>query len=175
MTTKPAQACGTPAAGGACFGPQLMHVPDEAQSCHSTGCDETPGDHMGVTAAAAVSKAFSCLSNGNHRAHYDRYGEDEDAVGRRPSQGGGAYGPADFDPDEIFNMFFGGGAFGGRRVAGIQLLPCSAVSCASHACSHLLLDALVSVPGWSKHFNVACRDDMPHCREQLYLRQAQQV
>lgn len=81
---------------------------------------------MEVTVAAAVSKAFSCLSDGNHRAHYDRYGEDEDAVGRRPSQGGGAYGPADFDPDEIFNMFFGGGAFGGRRVHCILLLcqPC---------------------------------------------------
>ncbi|KAK9834652.1 hypothetical protein WJX74_006707 [Apatococcus lobatus] len=69
--------------------------------------------HKADEAFKAVSKAFSCLSDGNNRAHYDRYGEEED-VGRRASQGGGSYGQADFDPDEIFNMFFGGGSFGGR-------------------------------------------------------------
>ncbi len=56
-----------------------------------------------------MSKAFSCLSDGNNRAHYDRYGEEDELAPRSSRGGGGGYSQAEFDPDEIFNMFFGGG------------------------------------------------------------------
>ena len=66
---------------------------------------------------AAVSKAFSCLSDAQKRAAYDRYGEEEPGMSRTASRGPFA-GPGydEFDPNEIFNMFFGGG-FGGARSA----------------------------------------------------------
>lgn len=66
---------------------------------------------------AAVSKAFSCLSDAQKRAAYDRYGEEEPGMSRTTSRGPFA-GPGydEFDPNEIFNMFFGGG-FGGNRSA----------------------------------------------------------
>ena len=68
--------------------------------------------------AAAVSKSFSCLSDPQKRAAYDRYGEDQPGMGVR-SRGGPTFngqGFEDFDPNEIFNMFFGGG-FHGQRSA----------------------------------------------------------
>lgn len=63
----------------------------------------------------AVSKAFSCLSDADKRAAYDRYGHEDGAMaarqaaGHRGGGGGGFAAGGDFDPDEIFNMFFGGG------------------------------------------------------------------
>ena len=35
-------------------------------------------------------------------------------LGRRSRGGAGVYAQDQFDPDEIFNMFFGGGGFGPR-------------------------------------------------------------
>ena len=60
---------------------------------------------------AAVSRAFSCLSNGQKRAAYDRDGEERAPGAPRqwPPGGGGGSGFDDFDPEEIFNMFFNGG------------------------------------------------------------------
>ncbi|KAI8466699.1 MAG: DnaJ-like protein [Monoraphidium minutum] len=80
----------------------------------------------------AVSRAFSCLSDADKRAHYDRTGyESRDAAataaagrggGGRGPRAGGPFGPMgggfygdDIDPEEIFNMFFGAGAFGPQR------------------------------------------------------------
>eukprot|EP00873_Tetraselmis_striata_P041288 jgi/Tetstr1/461552/TSEL_006658.t1 len=62
----------------------------------------------------AVSRAFSCLSDSDKRAAYDRYGHEDGAMAARQAAGGqrgggGGFAQADFDPDEIFNMFFGGG------------------------------------------------------------------
>lgn len=72
-------------------------------------------------APAAVSRAYACLSDGDKRASYDRFGHEDphQALGRRGGGGGGGmrggmYAQDGFDPDEIFNMFFGGG-FGGAR------------------------------------------------------------
>ena len=61
--------------------------------------------------AAAVSRAYSCLSDPNQRAHYDRYGREESQMSRRGP--GAAANPQGFDPDELFNMFFGSGFQGG--------------------------------------------------------------
>ena len=65
--------------------------------------------------AAAVSKAFSCLSDAQKRAAYDRYGEDTPGMTRTRSQTPFGQDFDDFDPNEIFNMFFGGGFGGGMR------------------------------------------------------------
>lgn len=64
----------------------------------------------------AVSKAFSCLSDGDKRAAYDRYGDTEGTAmnGHRQHGAGPNFGGEGFDPEEIFNMFFNGG-FGGAR------------------------------------------------------------
>uniref|UniRef100_A0A061S2H6 DnaJ homolog subfamily B member 12 n=1 Tax=Tetraselmis sp. GSL018 TaxID=582737 RepID=A0A061S2H6_9CHLO len=70
----------------------------------------------------AVSKAFSCLSDAEKRAAYDRYGHEDGAMAARQAAGaarGGMYRTEeDFDPEEIFNMFFGGGfgQFGQTRM-----------------------------------------------------------
>ena len=60
--------------------------------------------------AAAVSKAFSCLSDASKRAAYDRYGEEQQpGLSRTRSTPFGGQDFDDFDPNEIFNMFFGRG------------------------------------------------------------------
>ncbi|KAK9832482.1 hypothetical protein WJX81_000719 [Elliptochloris bilobata] len=71
--------------------------------CTVRGADE---------AFKAVSRAFSCLSNAQKRAAYDRDGEERAPGAPRqwPTGGGGGGGGFDdFDPEEIFNMFFNGG------------------------------------------------------------------
>ncbi|PWZ03198.1 DnaJ-domain-containing protein [Testicularia cyperi] len=73
-----------------------------------------------------VSKAFTILTDADKRAAYDRYGGDPDNArsaagaaaagaghpfgGMRP-RGGGMYAD-EIDPQDIFNMFFGGGGMG---------------------------------------------------------------
>lgn len=61
-----------------------------------------------------MSKAFSCLSDGDKRAAYDRYGDTEGTAmnGQRQHAAAQGFGGEGFDPEEIFNMFFNG-AFGG--------------------------------------------------------------
>ncbi|KAG2437013.1 hypothetical protein HYH02_011444 [Chlamydomonas schloesseri] len=85
--------------------------PDKNKALHS---DE---------AFKAVSKAFNCLSDADKRAYYDRTGHESSAAaaaaaaaqragGAGPGPGGAYYYTAsgeDFDPEELFNMFFGGG------------------------------------------------------------------
>ncbi|GAX85030.1 hypothetical protein CEUSTIGMA_g12450.t1 [Chlamydomonas eustigma] len=65
----------------------------------------------------ALTKAFSCLSDPDKRAYYDRTGFESTAAAqaaaseqRNAGRGGsqGMYYQEDFDPEQIFNMFFGG-------------------------------------------------------------------
>uniref|UniRef100_A0A7S0UVL7 J domain-containing protein n=1 Tax=Polytomella parva TaxID=51329 RepID=A0A7S0UVL7_9CHLO len=68
----------------------------------------------------AVSKSFSCLSDADKRAYYDRTGYESStaAVAAQQAQQAGrrtAYAD-EVDPEEIFNMFFGGGFGPGARV-----------------------------------------------------------
>lgn len=72
----------------------------------------------------AVGLAYGTLSDAQKRTIYDRYG-DEDPDNRGGGGGGGPRGPGgvhfrhggqEMNPDEIFNMFFGGmGGMGGMR------------------------------------------------------------
>ncbi|GLC37065.1 hypothetical protein PLESTB_001395500 [Pleodorina starrii] len=87
--------------------------PDKNKALHS---DE---------AFKGVSKAFNCLSDPDKRAYYDRTGYESSsaAAAAAAAQRGGGAGPGpggatyyytsgeELDPEEIFNMFFGG-AFG---------------------------------------------------------------
>ena len=86
-----------------------------------------------MIAGAEVSKAFSCLADPQKRAAYDRYGEDDGMQRRGSGMPHGFATPDDFDPNEIFNMFFGGGGFGGgfgrcvwRGVWRYEVLSCQA-------------------------------------------------
>jgi len=79
------------------------------------------GAHKADEAFKAVGKAFTCLSDPQKRAYYDRTGYESSTAaaaaaaqtqasnGQRYARGpGGMYYSEDFDPEEIFNMFFGG-------------------------------------------------------------------
>lgn len=66
---------------------------------------------LGCPTPAAVSKAFTCLSDPAKRRHYDAYGREEPAGGGGqrggpPGGGGGFYGPGgvELTPEELFNM-----------------------------------------------------------------------
>lgn len=93
---------------------------------------------------AAVSKAFSCLSNADNRAAYDRYGDQEGAAGfprqRRAGPTAQGFGGDGFDAEEIFNMFFGNG-FGARRASDHlgsllwTIASDASAPCARHACN----------------------------------------
>ena len=72
-----------------------------------------------------VSKAFQILSDPSKRAAYDRDGGDPDQRGGMPSrnpfaggQRGGATFEGELSPEDLFNMFFGGGMNGGFQTFG---------------------------------------------------------
>jgi DnaJ family protein B protein 12 len=72
----------------------------------------------------AVGLAYGTLSDPQKRTIYDRYGEedpDNHGGGMRPGGGGGGvrFRPGqEVSPEEIFNMFFGGGMPGGVNMRG---------------------------------------------------------
>lgn len=70
--------------------------------------DKNPGDKAAEAKFKAISAAYSCLSDPQKRAAYDRYGH-----AAFEQQGGGGAAGADFgDLGDIFETIFGG-AFGG--------------------------------------------------------------
>ena len=70
-----------------------------------------------------MSRAYSCLSDPQQRAHYDRFGR-EDSQQRLRRSGAGGPAAEGFDPDELFNMFFGGGFPSGTRCAKGVVMKC---------------------------------------------------
>ena len=70
----------------------------------------------------AVGLAYGTLSDPQKRTIYDRYGEedpDNRGGGMRPGGGGVHFRPGqEVSPEEIFNMFFGGGMPGGMHMRG---------------------------------------------------------
>lgn len=95
----------------------------------------THPDKNGYTGAdeafKMVSRAFQILSDADKKTKYDKFGGDPDSrfgsgggappqspfaggFGRSPGGMGGGYHYEDeISPEELFNRFFGGGAFGG--------------------------------------------------------------
>lgn len=78
--------------------------------------------HQKLMISPVVSTAFQILSDADKRAHFDRYGVEDErnfASASRPSAnfhrgGGEAFGTGpELSPEDLFNMFFGGG--GGRQ------------------------------------------------------------
>jgi len=77
-----------------------------------------------------VSKAFQVLSDSNMRAAYDRHGADPESrfsgmssssargPGFHPHSFGGNAFETEISPEELFNMFFGGGMSGGGGFGG---------------------------------------------------------
>ncbi|CAK4669481.1 unnamed protein product [Aphanomyces euteiches] len=59
----------------------------------------------------AVGKAFTVLSDDQKRADYDRFGDNAPSEngGMRSRQHRGGFHEEDISPEDIFNMFFGGG------------------------------------------------------------------
>jgi DnaJ family protein B protein 12 len=57
-----------------------------------------------------IAEAFACLSDAHKRAHYDQYGRDNGGGGSGAGhyQGGGAFRDTQLNPEDLFNMFFGG-------------------------------------------------------------------
>lgn len=95
----------------------------QAQKVHPDKCPAPGADE----AFKRVGAAFTILSDAEKRAHYDRFGGDEASVSSG-TQGGGrdfarrqhyARYEEEISPEDIFNMFFGGGLPpGGMRVRG---------------------------------------------------------
>nr|CAB3238736.1 dnaJ homolog subfamily B member 14-like [Phallusia mammillata] len=57
----------------------------------------------------AVGKAYAVLSDTEQRRRYDLYGPEEVQVNRRRRRNSSDNEDMEFDPNEFFNMFFGGG------------------------------------------------------------------
>ncbi|KAG6865163.1 hypothetical protein C0991_004773 [Blastosporella zonata] len=98
---------------------------DEAFKCNFYFCSCCQSE---IDVVPVVSKAFQVLSDAQKRAVYDRSGGDpEDRFGGMPSRspasafgGGGPSFDGEISPEDLFNMFFGGGgnAFGGNAFGG---------------------------------------------------------
>lgn len=55
---------------------------------------------------SAIGNAYAVLSNAEKRRHYDQYGEERSQPGRHRHH---QEFEADISPEDLFNMFFGGG------------------------------------------------------------------
>jgi DnaJ family protein B protein 12 len=75
-----------------------------------------------------IAEAFACLSDAEKRKRYDLYGPDNGGNGGGGfSQGGGSFRDTQLNPEDLFNMFFGGelprGAFQHYSSAGFRQSP----------------------------------------------------
>ena len=72
--------------------------------------DKNQGDAAAEAKFKEISAAFEVLSDPKKKEKFDRFGE-EGLQGGGMGGGHGGFGGA--DPNDIFRMFFGGGAGGG--------------------------------------------------------------
>lgn len=88
-----------------------------------------PAPRASWCACAVVSKAFTCLTDPERRAYYDRTGHEDLASaqaarrsgGGPPGGGGGMYYQQEMDPTDLFNMMFPGmGSMFGRGPMGMN-------------------------------------------------------
>ncbi len=73
--------------------------------------DANPGDPTAEERFKEVARAYEVLSDGDRRAHYDRFGADGPGAGSADPFGFGAGGGL----GDIFEAFFGNSGFGGQR------------------------------------------------------------
>ena len=83
-----------------------------AMLCHP---DKNPGCKESEAKFKAVSTAYSCLSDPQKRAAYDRFGHAAFENGGAGGFGGGAGGEGFSDLGDIFETIFGGAVGGGRQ------------------------------------------------------------
>ncbi|TRY59123.1 hypothetical protein DNTS_009564 [Danionella cerebrum] len=57
----------------------------------------------------AIGNAYAVLSNAEKRRQYDQFGEEQSSSGHSHSSTSHAHFQADISPEDLFNMFFGGG------------------------------------------------------------------
>ncbi len=81
--------------------------------------DRNPGDKACEDKFKQINEAYSCLSDANKRAHYDRFGTAEPGMGGFGGGFGAGFGGFSADFTDVFDNIFGDffGAFGGRRGA----------------------------------------------------------
>lgn len=79
--------------------------------------DANPGDKEAEAKFKEIKEAYDVLSDPNKRAHYDRFGHQEEAFQGFDGPGGfGGFGDFSSGVEDIFEAFFGGGfSTGGRR------------------------------------------------------------
>ena len=90
--------------GGALGGPPPLPAICNPDVC----CEELT--YYVFSSCSAVSKAYSVLSDDEKRNRYDRFGEEGLQASGMNGRGGASYSYAyedEFDPNEIFGMFFG--------------------------------------------------------------------
>ena len=76
--------------------------------------DANPGDAEAEARFKEISVAYETLSNPEKRRQYDMFG----TVGGAGGPGGFGFGTDAFDINDLFDAFFGGDPFGGRRASG---------------------------------------------------------
>ncbi len=79
--------------------------------------DANPGDKTAEEKFKEASEAYDVLQDKDKRAKYDQFGH---AAFEQGAGGGGGYSSYDFDMNDIFESFFGGGFGGGSRRRGPQ-------------------------------------------------------
>lgn len=92
--------------------PKAPPKPLEKVSTGLRGSPTTPAPQPNLPVPSpAIGTAYAVLSNPEKRKQYDQFGDDKNQAAR-PGHGHGDFHrgfEADISPEDLFNMFFGGG------------------------------------------------------------------